>query len=131
MLRQVRIHSINEEDFRAKEAVTTLRRRLEKSSNNSGAAKKVTVPDSSRTLQGDISLVMLLQTDAPGRHGNCLHSLPHFAIEADLATILVASEDVHPRIGWVLEYTQHAAVAEPAPYNLAIPRPAVSSLGKS
>src|SRR5664280_1241684 len=55
----------------------------------------------------------------------------NFAVDVDLTTILIAAEDVHPRIGWVLEHTQHAAVAQPSPYNLAIPCPAVSSLGKS
>src|ERR1039458_9807173 len=55
----------------------------------------------------------------------------NFAIGVDLTTILTAAEDVHPRIGWVLEHTQYAAVAQPSPYNLAIPRPAVRSLGKS
>src|SRR5438093_738209 len=61
-------------------------------------------------------LVMLLQTDAPGRHGNRLHSLPHFAIEADLAAILVTAKDVHPRqaerrIGPVCPFARNAEAA--------------------
>src|ERR1019366_3843967 len=71
------------------------------------------------------------EPDAPGGHLNCLHSFMNFTIGGDLTTILVTAEDVHPRIGWVLEHTQYAAVAQPSPYNLAIPRPAVSSLRES
>jgi hypothetical protein len=75
--------------------------------------------------------VVLLQTDAPVGHGNRLHSFPNFAIEVDLTAILVTAEDIDARIGWILQDPQHAAVAQPAPDNLAIPRATVGSLGES
>jgi hypothetical protein len=54
---------------------------------------------------GDISLVVLLQTDAPVGHRNRLHSFPNFAVEVDLATILVTAKNVDPRIGGILNST--------------------------
>src|SRR6202035_211647 len=82
-------------------------------------------------FQCDVSLVVPLQTDAPIGHRNRLHSFSNLAIEVDLTAILVTAENVDPRIGRILQYTQHAAVAQPAPDYLAIPCPAVGSLGKS
>src|SRR5260370_17903360 len=70
-------------------------------------------------------------TRTPSGHLNRLHSFMNFTIGGDLTTILVTAEDVHPRIGWVLEHAQHAAGPQPSPYNLPIPRTALSPPGKS
>src|SRR5260370_27279158 len=70
-------------------------------------------------------------TRTPSGHLNRLHSFMNFTIGGDLTTILVTAEDVHPRIGWLLEHAQHATVAQPSPYNPAIPRPALSPLEAS
>ena len=75
--------------------------------------------------------MVLLQADAPVRHGNRVHLCFHLTREVDLTTILKTAKDVHPCIGRVLQHVQHTAVCQATPYQLAIPRPAVGSSGKS
>src|SRR5258708_7129766 len=60
-----------------------------------------------------------------------MHPFANLALRTDLAAILITPKNVHTRIGWVFEHTQHPTVAQPTPYNLAIPRPTIGPLGKS
>ena len=82
-------------------------------------------------FQGDVPFVVLFQADAPVRHSDRVHPFMNLALGADLAAILVTTEDVHPGIRRVLEDTQHPAVRQAPPNNLAIPRSPIGPLGKA
>jgi hypothetical protein len=74
--------------------------------------------------------MMILQAHAPFSHRNPVHLFINFPRGVDLTTILITAKDVHAGIRWILEYVQQAAVRQVTPYQLAIPRPTVGSLGK-
>src|SRR4030095_11833604 len=81
-------------------------------------------------FHADVCLVMLFQADAPVGHGNRVHSFTNLAVRAHLTPILITAKDVHSRIGRILENAQYAAMAQPAPYDPAVPRSTIRSFGK-
>ena len=75
--------------------------------------------------------MVLFQADAPGGHGDRLHSLANFALGTDLLTILIPTKDIHPCIGWILEHAEHTAMRQTPLNDLAVPPAAISALRKA
>jgi len=79
----------------------------------------------------DVSLVVVLQADAPVGHRHRVLPVMNLTFRADLPPVLITAEDVPAGIGGVLEQAQHPAVGQAAPDQLPVPCSPIGPLGET